>query len=220
MTIKLMSVREADGGGAVILTFEISADGAGGESERRSLLLTLPQYRERRYVRGDTLTTEEFDELEKISETAAAARRGAGMLAFGANSRQRLRRKLIEKGYSREASDAAVEILSNEGLIDEKKAALREAERCCAALRGRKYISARLFSLGYRGDATADADEYLDSVDFPALCAQYIEKKMGGAIPDDPRERDRAIAALMRRGFSGSDIRAAVRLTGARGGRT
>ena len=56
MTVKVVSVREADGGGAVILTFEISADGTGGESERRSLLLTLPQYRERRLRRGDTVT--------------------------------------------------------------------------------------------------------------------------------------------------------------------
>ena len=63
MTVKVVSVREADGGGAVILTFEISAEGTGGESERRSLLLTLPQYREHRLRRGDTVTTEEFDEL-------------------------------------------------------------------------------------------------------------------------------------------------------------
>lgn len=211
MTIKVVSVREADGGGAVILSFEISADG-DGRSERRSLLLTLPQYRERRLRRGDTLSPEEFDELEAMSETAAATWRGAGILAYGANSRRTLQRKLITKGFSREAADAAVTALSDDGLIDEKKAALREAERCTAALRGRKYISARLFSLGYSGDATIDADEYLDSVDFPALCANYIEKKYGGALPREPRERDRAVAALMRRGFTGSDIRTAVKM--------
>ena len=181
MTIKVVSVREADGGGAVILSFEISADG-DGRSERRSLLLTLPQYRERRLRRGDTLSPEEFDELEAMSETAAATWRGAGILAYGANSRRTLQRKLITKGVSREAADAAVTALSDDGLIDEKKAALREAERCTAALRGRKYISARLFSLGYSGDATVDADEYLDSAAFPALCANYIEKKYGGSV--------------------------------------
>ena len=95
MTVKVVSVREADGGGAVILTFEISAEGTGGESERRSLLLTLPQYREHRLRRGDTVTTEEFDELETMSKTAEATRRGAGILAYGANSRSTLRRKLI-----------------------------------------------------------------------------------------------------------------------------
>lgn len=212
MTIKTVSVREADGGGAVILTFEISADSDGAKSERRSLLLTLAQYREHRLHRGDTLTPEEFDRLEAASETAAAVRRGAGMLAYGANSRKKLRQKLICKGFSREASDAAVEMLSDEGLIDEKKAALREAERCVAALRGRKYISARLFSLGYRGEAADEADRYLDTVDFPALCARFVDKNYGGALPDEPRERDRAFAALMRRGFSASDIRAAVRM--------
>ena len=129
MTVKVVSVREADGGGAVILTFEISAEGTGGESERRSLLLTLPQYREHRLRRGDTVTTEEFDELETMSKTAEATRRGAGILAYGANSRSTLRRKLISKGFSRDVSDAAVAALSDEGLIDEKKAALREADR-------------------------------------------------------------------------------------------
>ena len=89
MTIKVVSGREADGGGAVILSFEISADG-DGRSERRSLLLTLPQYRELRLRRGDTLSPEEFDELEAMSETAAATRRGAGILAYGANSRRTL----------------------------------------------------------------------------------------------------------------------------------
>lgn len=135
MTIKVVSVREADGGGAVILSFEISADG-DGRSERRSLLLTLPQYRELRLRRGDTLSPEEFDELEAMSETAAATRRGAGILAYGANSRRTLQRKLMTKGFSREAADAAVTALSDDGLIDEKKphcARRSGAPRRCAA---------------------------------------------------------------------------------------
>ena len=146
MNIKIVSVREADGGGAVILGVEICA--GEGKSERRELMLTAAQYREHRPHRGDELSPEEFDELEVLSETAQAARRGAGILSYGANSRSTLRRKLISKGFSREASDAAVEMLDGAGLIDEKNAARREAERCAVQCRGRKYINARLFSLG------------------------------------------------------------------------
>lgn len=136
-----------------------------------------------------------------MSKTAEATRRGAGILAYGANSRSTLRRKLISKGFSRDVSDAAVAALSDEGLIDEKKAALQRGGtvRGCAA-RQKIYIGTA-FSLGYRGDATEAADEYMKSVDFPALCAQFIEKKYGGALPDEPRERDRAVAALMRPRF-------------------
>lgn len=209
MEIKVVSVREADGGGAVLLSVEISAE--GGKSESRELMLTAAQYRERRLRRGDTLSPDEFDALEALSETARAARRGAGILSYGANSRAALRRKLILKGFSREAAEAAVEILDGMGLIDEKNAALREAERCAAQCRGRKYIEARLYSLGYRGEATAAAEKYLDGVDFAALCAGEIERKYGGGLPAEPYERDRAVASLMRRGFSVSDIRDAVK---------
>lgn len=209
MNIKIVSVREADGGGAVLLGVEICA--GEGKSERRELMLTAAQYREHRPHRGDELSTEEFDELEVLSETAQAARRGAGILSYGANSRSTLRRKLISKGFSREASDAAVEMLDDAGLIDEKNAARREAERCAAQCRGRKYINARLFSLGYRGEALSEAEEYLDGVDFAELCARVIERRYGGSLPAEPSERDRAVAALMRRGFSSADIRAAVR---------
>ena len=97
------------------------------------------------------------------------------------------------------------------GLIDEKNAARREAERCAAQGRGRRYINARLFSLGYRGEALSEAEEYLDGVDFAELCARVIERRYGGSLPAEPSERDRAVAALMRRGFSSADIRAAVR---------
>ena len=78
MNIKIVSVREADGGGAVLLGVEICA--GEEKSERRELMLTAAQYRERRPHRGDELSTEEFDELEVLSETAQAARRGAGIL--------------------------------------------------------------------------------------------------------------------------------------------
>lgn len=203
-------MREADGGGAVLLSIDISA--GEDRTERRELMLTSAQYSAHRLHRGDLLSPSEFDELEELSEAAAAARRGAGILSYGANSRSALRRKLISKGFSKEASDAAVDMLDGAGLIDEKNAALREAERCAQQCRGRRYIEARLYSLGYRGSATAAAAEYLDGVDFADLCAQTIKRRYGERLPAEPKQRDRAVAALMRRGFSAADIRAAVKI--------
>ncbi len=202
-------MREADGGGAVLVDIEISDD--EGRSERRALLLTLSDYRAHRLHRGDEMTFEEFDELDRLSKKAEAVRRGAGILAYGANSKETLRRKLIMKGHSRDAAEAAVAELASEGLIDERNAALREAERCVAQCRGRKYIAARLYSLGYRGNAADAANDYLNDVDFAELCARVIDKKYGGTLPREAHERERAVAALMRRGFSMSDIRAATR---------
>lgn len=227
MNIKALSVREADGGGGVLITFEISDDpgetnfpriipgrsaaAARPHSERRTLLLTIADYRIYRIARGDTVTEAKFDEMARLSDIARATRQGAGILAYGANSRQNLRQKLIARGHSKEAARAAVDALAADGLINEKASARRAAERCVKDLRGRTYIRAKLRSLGYRDDAIAAAGEYLDSVDFAEICSEAIEKKFGGRLPDDPNERSRAVAALVRRGFTASEVYSAAK---------
>lgn len=229
MIIKATSLREADGGGGVLITFEIST--APGENntqyeiipgraarsyaitscERRTLLLSLTDYRIHHISRGDTVSEAEFDELLRLSDTAQATKHGAGILAYGANSRQKLRQKLIERGHSKEAARAAVDALAAEGLINENASARRVAERCVGELRGKTYIRAKLRSLGYRDDAIAAVGEYLDSVDFTSLCAEVIYKKYGGTLPADRDERSRAIASLVRRGFTTGEVYAAMK---------
>ncbi len=232
MTIKVLSVREADGGGGVLITFEISDDpgetaspriipgrsasAARSHSERRTLLLTLADFRLHRVSRGDTVKEFEFDEMSRLSDIARATRRGAGILAYGANSEQNLRRKLIARGHSKESACAAVDELAAGGLINEPAAARRLAERCVQDLRGKTYIRSKLRSLGYRNEAISAANEYLDSVDFSRLCAEAIEKKYGGRLPDDRNERSRAIASLVRRGFTSGEVYAAMKKTSGR----
>lgn len=214
MTVKVVSVREADGGGAVILTFEISAEGTGGESERRSLLLTLPQYREHRLRRGDTVTTEEFDELETMSKTAEATRRGAGHTRIRRKFAQHPAAQADKQGlFARRIRCGSRRALGRRAYRRKKGRSARGGTvRGCAA-RQKIYIGTAFFArLPRRRDR--GSGRIYEKRRFSRTLRAIYRKKYGGALPDEPRERDRAVAALMRRGFSGSDIREATRKLG------
>ena len=137
-------------------------------------------------------------------------RRGESLLSYGSNSRELLVRKLktrkIEDSYARRAAD----ILAERGYINDRECALGEAERCVKKLWGERRILSHLMSRGYKGEAIDEARAYLEDVDFVPLCAELIKKKYPGATSADRKERDRAISALIRYGYSQGAIKAAI----------
>ena len=121
-----------------------------------------------------------------------------------------MRLKLRSKGFSPDTAAEAAAYLVALGYINERKDAEREAERCVAKLWGRRRIAAALYEKGYSEGAVRGAMELLDRVDFDEQCSALIRKKFGG-VPDEPRERQKLFAALVRYGYSPSEIKNAFR---------
>lgn len=205
--------RSADQGGAVLVEVALSGEecpgGAAAKPVRRVIPVFAAQFRELGLELGP-IDDEKYELLETAGELCGAVRRGRFLLSFGANNAATLRQKLRMSGYAAVVAAEAVEIILSEGIIDENGDAVREAELRVRHGDGREKIIARLREHGYCGEAVTAAVAYLNTVDFAAVCRRVIERKYG-TLPTETDERRRAVASLMRAGFSGAQIREAER---------
>lgn len=206
-SIELKSVARTEDETILSLTVVISS---GENRDTRVLLIPEKSYYDLKLKKG-AITPVMFDKLEAEAKLCNAYRRGAGILGFGANSGKTLVRKLRQRGFDSETALSAVEKLRNDGYINEREDALHEAELCVRKLWGMRRINARLFEKGFAEDAVNAAREYLSDVNFPENCALFIVKKYV-TFPTERKEADKAVAALMRYGYSSSDIREALRI--------
>lgn len=220
MQIRILSMTAQNGGSEILLRVELSedvydvAESSPGLAKRpgreiRELVLLLDPYTELRPAKG-VIDEEHFLALERAAAFSEAVRIGLRMLAFGSNTRRGLETKLCRKGIAREAAREAALYLAEHGYIDEERDAVREAERNVAKLRGRNRIRAVLYEKGYDDEAIAAAERYLDGIDFVSLCKKLIARRYEGALSEEPSAYKRVAAALMRNGYTMSEIRMAM----------
>lgn len=189
------------------ITVNISFGDAPEKNDRRYMIITEKCYRALELKRG-RMTHAQFEEAENDANVCDAYRRGIRMLEYGAKSKGVVAYRLREKGFSIRVADMAAERLEDEGYINETEDAIRVAELCIRRLWGSKKIMAHLFCIGYRGEALNAAEDMLGTVDFSEVCARYIEKKYG-TFPRDKKEAEKVVAALMRYGYTASEIKSA-----------
>ena len=161
------------------------------------------------------INEETLDALVLSDAVAHALRRAYGIISYGACSYKRLERKLREKGVEREAAVKAVEIVKDKGYIDEEYLARRLCELSIKKYWGRARIIRKLREELYCDEAIDYAAEYLDTVDFSLQCAELIEKRYM-TIPLDKYEMQKMFASIARYGYSGSEIRDAVKIFNSR----
>ena len=189
------------------ITVNISFGDAPEKNDRRYMIITEKCYRALELKRG-RMTHAQFEEAENDANVCDAYRRGIRMLEYGAKSKGVVAYRLREKGFSIRVADMAAERLEDDGYINETEDAIRVAELCIRRLWGSKKIMAHLFCIGYRGEALNAAEDMLGTVDFSEVCARYIEKKYG-TFPRDKKEAEKVVAALMRYGYTASEIKSA-----------
>ena len=151
-----------------------------------------------------------YDAVERESRIYAAYKRALYLLGYASSSKRALQRKLISKGFEAEYSALAIERLEANGILCESDFALREGEICLQKLWGPERIRASLKEKGYT-DETISAVFFAfedNGIDFDENCALLVEKKYP-RVPTDKKELQRAIAALMRYGYSLSQIKRA-----------
>lgn len=181
----------------------------GEHREQKSLLLTMEQYCELRPAKG-LISEDVYERLESASEFCRALRAGESLLSYGSNSAQMLTRKLLQRGYSREAAVGAADRLAQMGVIDEARDLRREVEKCLRKLWGARRIRTQLWSRGFGSEALSELPMLLEEVDFVRNCTEWIRKHYG-TCPSDIEEQRRMMAALSRYGYSVQEIRAAIR---------
>jgi len=157
---------------------------------------------------GDEIA-EELSLIDYNASVTAAYSSACASFAYVQSSIKALYRKLIVKGFSKEVSRDAIDIVRKRGFVDEEDIALRRAEIMIGKLWGRSRILKKLFEEGFPGNVIEYVSESLDNVDFSENCQKAIAKKYQG-IPIDRKERDKMYAFLIRLGYSSSDIRRAI----------
>ena len=192
------------------ITVNISFGDDPEKNDKRYMIITEKCYRELELKKG-IMTHAQFEEAENDANICDAYRRGIRMLEYGAKSRSVVAYRLREKGFSVRVADMAAERLESDGYINEPEDAMRIAELCIRRMWGSRKIMTHLFTIGYRGDALNAAEDMLETVNFAEVCAKYIEKKYK-KFPKDKKEAEKVTAALMRYGYTASDIKSARKI--------
>lgn len=204
-SIRICSLRAADGGARLVMNIEITAE-TGVEKKVLSPLV----------ARLDALPgvgpISEGELALYLAETtfADALARAYRYLGAADQSPVAMRKKLQAAGVPTGVAGEVLAYLTETGLLDEERGALREAEKCAAKLWGNRRVLAAIRAKGYGGAALAAVAAYLGEQDATARCVRLIEKRRM-ALPAEEAQAARFAATLMRYGYTGSEIKAAVR---------
>ena len=207
MFVSVLSI-SARGDEEIAVTFEIKE---GDLSQKETFLISARIFADLRITTGEC-GKECFDHVSEASEIYRATKKALSLLSFSRCSKKALVRKLVLKGFSKERAAYAVEELTRQGYIDENSDAWREAERAVEKLWGEGRIRNHLYQKGYSEEAVNSALYALEDegIDFSDVCAERLRRTVD-FVPDDPKERQKLIASLIRYGFSNAQIRDAIR---------
>ena len=208
MRITISALVALNSGNEICVYAEISN---GENTERKKLVLLTEQYSLLKIKKGE-ITSDQFDEIERASLICSAYKKGLNLLGYGACSEKSLYYKLKTRGFENDICSEAVAKLSQCGYINESNDARREAERCIAKLWGRKRIISHLYSKGFGDEAVKDVYDLLAETDFTENCKKLIlrdHKRQLALAESDEKEKQKLFAALVRMGYSFSEIKEA-----------
>ncbi len=129
------------------------------------------------------------------------------------HSEKELRAKLAQKGVPAEDIETVTDLCVEYGFVDDSEYAGMIARHYAGLGYGPGRVRTELARRGVPKtlweDALAELPESTDAID------RLLAAKLRGRDVSDRRERDKAAAALFRKGYSWEDIRAALRRYGA-----
>ena len=154
---------------------------------------------------GDQLDDSVLERLKEAAGVSNVKATAADIIGKRAMSRRDLERKLKEKGASEVEARYAAEWLEAIGAINDADYAALLAQHCARQGYGPARIKDKLYEKGVPRELWEDAMDALpDSAD---TIDHFLESKLHGRMPDE-KEKKRLTDALLRRGFSWSDVRA------------
>ena len=156
---------------------------------------------------GIDLDGETLEALQASVRTSSAKAAAANIIGSRALSKKELTRRLVKKGNEEADAQAAADWLEDIGAVDDAAYAAALARHY-----GQKgYGPARVREeLRRRGVDRELWDSALEELPDPAeILDRLIQKKCRGEL-SGPREKKRVSDALLRRGFSWSEVRSAM----------
>lgn len=162
--------------------------------------------RKHRLEIGGTLSAAQLDALREASDTRAAKDKALVYLSLRSYGSAELYEKLCRSFDERTAAAAVAEMVRLE-LLDDPAFARRRARWLSGQGKSRRDIRQRLLALGLDRDLVEEVLAELPDDEQDKLCRliekQYLSRLQRG-------ERDKVLAALLRRGFSLFAARAAI----------
>lgn len=156
---------------------------------------------------GRELTQGQLAELKRSAGLSDAKVQAANMVAARPLSQKELKNRLVRKGSDEEEADAAVAWLAELGAVNDATYAASLVRHYTARGYGMARIREELHRRGVPRELwDAALEECSDSGE---LLDTLIQKKCRGTL-DDPKERKRVCDFLLRRGFSWSEVKAAM----------
>ena len=153
---------------------------------------------------GLELTEEEFSRLRTAAGEMSAKMRAVRIVAASNVSKDDLKQRLIRKGEDPTQAADAVEWMSELKLVDDRETARQIVSRCAARGYGLERAKQALYEKRipkvYWEEVLADFPDQTDAI------RSFLRTRS----VSDPKDRKRAIDALLRRGHSYGEIRRAM----------
>ena len=156
---------------------------------------------------GQEIDDDELLSLIKASDARRAKEKAMWLISYRDHSVGELRQKL-SKDFGEEAVEKAIERLSELGLVDDESFAKKYAESLSHKHLSSRQIKAKLRQKGIERDLSLDTVEDLNLDEKEEIRALINKKYLRKLQSDDDLRR--TFAALQRRGFAYSDIRAVI----------
>ena len=159
-----------------------------------------------RLFSGKELDEEALEGFRLDSIRALAREKAMEMLSRRPMSRRELERKLMEKGIDGETAAHCSQWLSERGLMDDESYAQALGRHYAAKGYGPGRLKAELSKRGI------DRELWEDTLESMPVSQQKIDKFISARLkdPEDREQLRRVSAALLRRGHSWEEIRAAL----------
>lgn len=156
---------------------------------------------------GLELDEDRLAALESAAKTSSVKATAANIIGSRALSRSELQRRLVRKGADEADAQAAADWLEDIGAVDDAAYAAAVARDYGRRGYGPQRVREELRRRGISRELWDEALSQLP--DSAAVLDALIRKKCRGDL-SDPREVKRLSDALLRRGFSWGEVRAAV----------
>ena len=155
---------------------------------------------------GDELDKPTLDRLKEAAGVSNVKATAADLIGKRAMSRRDLERQLQEKGASEAEARYAAEWLEAIGAINDADYAALLVRHCAQLGYGPARIRDKLYEKGVPRELWEDALDTLP--DQSEDVDRFLRSRLRGGLPDE-KEKKRLTDALLRRGFSWGDVRAA-----------
>lgn len=152
----------------------------------------------------------EFEEILADSEYNLTKNRAFNILEYRAHSKKELYDKLCQKN-DEDIAWAVTEKMCELGLVDDKALLRDKLENLLNVKKyGVKRAMNDLLLKGFDREEIEETIEEMEYDEYSTLC-EVIEHRYSDDLPEtDIKERQKIVAALMRRGFSYDDIKSAM----------